>query len=78
MCSKTLLLEWTLRNEHFGLNASEYENVENPPMADLVVMYMHLQICIFRPQGVLKSKSWRKQTQLKIQFYIEKHVGQLF
>ena len=39
---------------------------------------MYLQICIFRPQGVLKSKSWRKQTQLKIQFYIEKHVGQLF
>ena len=32
---------------------------------------MHLQICIFRPQGELKSKKISKETHLKIQFYIE-------
>ena len=32
--------------------------------------------CNFAKEGVLISKNWRKQTHLKIQFYIEKHVWQ--
>ena len=33
--------------------------------------------CNFAKEGVLRSKNWRKQTHLKIQFYIEKHVWQI-
>ena len=32
--------------------------------------------CNFAKEGVLRSKNWRKQTHLKIQFYIDKHVWQ--
>ena len=32
--------------------------------------------CNFAKEGVLRSKNWRKQTHLKIKFYIEKHVWQ--
>ena len=31
-------------------------------------------MCSFAKYGVLRSENWRKQTNLKIQFYIEKHV----
>ena len=32
---------------------------------------MHLQICIFRPQGVLKSKKFQKKPTLKLNFTLK-------
>ena len=33
--------------------------------------------CNFAKEGVLRLKNWRKQTHLKTQFYIRKHVWQI-
>ena len=36
---------------------------------------MHLQICIFRPQGVLKSKKFQKKPTLKFNFTLKNMLG---
>ena len=36
---------------------------------------MHLQICIFRPQGVLKSKKFQKKPTLKFNFTLKNMWG---
>ena len=44
------------------------ENVKNLRKADLAVERVHLQICIFQSQGVLKTKSEENKPNLKFNF----------
>ena len=43
----------------------------------LVFLHFFLSKCIFTKEGVLKSKSWRKQTLFKIQIYFCRHSFRL-